>query len=212
MAPAAFRIPDIKLFERGVLLRLPFRFGVVTLTTCPQAFAKVRIRAKNGREEQGVAAELLAPKWFDKNLAFSNDDNFDQLRTSLQFAREAYLSDDGARPAFGHFAARAQDQIDAAATCGLNPLIAGFGPALLDRAILDALCRALDISFYRAIQRNVAGIDATLTPDLKGFDLDRFLGSLKPAPRRSAHRRSGRCNHSGGLAAPRQRWSPGDPR
>src|ERR1700687_2465123 len=71
MAPAAFRILEIKLFERGVVLRLPFRFGVVTLTACPQVFAKVRIRAENGREEEGAAAELLAPKWFDKNLALS---------------------------------------------------------------------------------------------------------------------------------------------
>jgi L-alanine-DL-glutamate epimerase-like enolase superfamily enzyme len=155
---------------------------VVTLTACPQAFAKVRIRTESGREAEGAAAELLAPKWFDKNLALSNDDNFDQLRASLQIAREAYLSDHGAQPAFGHFAVHTQDQIEAAAARGLNPLIAGFGPALLDRAILDALCRALDLSFYQAIQSNIAGIDATLTPDLKGFDLDGFLGSLKPAP------------------------------
>ncbi len=183
MAPAAFRILDIQLFERGVVLRLPFRFGVVTLTACPQAFVKVRIRTENGREEEGAAAELLAPKWFDKNLALSNDDNFDQLRASLQLAREAYLSDHGARPAFGHFAAHTQNLIDVAATRGLNPLVACFGPALLDRAILDALCRALDLSFYQAVGSNVAGIDTTLTPDLAGFDLDRFLGSLKPAPR-----------------------------
>jgi L-alanine-DL-glutamate epimerase-like enolase superfamily enzyme len=183
MTPAAFRILDIKLFERGVVLRLPFRFGVVTLTGCPQAFAGVRIRTENGREAEGAAAELLAPKWFDKNLALSNDDNFEQLRASLRLAREAYLSDQSPRPAFGHFAAHTQAQIDAGAARGLNSLIACFGPALLDRAILDALCRALDLSFYQAIQGNIAGIDTTLTPDLEGFDLDRFLGSRDPAPR-----------------------------
>jgi hypothetical protein len=183
MTPAALRILDIELFERPVLLRLPFRFGVVTLTACPQAFVKVRIQTEAGREVDGAAAELLAPKWFDKNLALSNEDNFDQLRASLRLAREAYLSDHSARPAFQHFAAHHQGQIDAAGACGLNPLIAGFGPALLDRAILDALCRALDISFYRAIQSNAAGLDATLTPDLGSFHLDNFLGSLRPAPR-----------------------------
>jgi L-alanine-DL-glutamate epimerase-like enolase superfamily enzyme len=183
MAPAALRILEIELFERPVVLRLPFRFGVVTLTACPQAFVKVRIQTETGREAEGAAAELLAPKWFDKNPILSNEDNFDQLRASLRLAREAYLSDHGARPAFRHFAAHHQGQIDAADALGLNPLIAGFGPALLDRAILDALCRALDISFYQAIQSNVAGIDATLTPDLSSFHLDDFLGSLKPAPR-----------------------------
>ena len=35
----------------------------------------------------------MAPKWFDKNLALSNEDNFDQLRDVLRLAREAYLAD-----------------------------------------------------------------------------------------------------------------------
>jgi L-alanine-DL-glutamate epimerase-like enolase superfamily enzyme len=183
MARTALRILDIELFERPVVLRLPFRFGVVTLTACPQAFVRVRVQTETGREAQGAAAELLAPKWFDKNLTLSNEDNFEQLRASLRLAQQAYLSDQAARPAFKHFAAYYQSQIDVAAARGLNSLIACFGPALIDRAILDALCRALGISFYQAIQGNVAGIDATLTPDLGGFDLGGFLGSLKPAPR-----------------------------
>src|ERR1700753_1654682 len=133
MTAANLTIAAIDLFERDVVLRLPFRFGGITLTACPQAFARVRIRTEDGREAEGAAAEVLAPKWFDKNLALSNDDNFEQLRLSLRLAREAYLSDRGLRSAFGHFAAHMQPQIDAAAACGLNPLIAGFGPALLDR-------------------------------------------------------------------------------
>lgn len=176
-----FRILDIQLYERGVVLRLPFRFGVVTLTACPQAFARVRIRTEDGREAEGAAAELLAPKWFDKNLALSNEDNFDQLRDSLALAREAYLATPEARTAFGHFAAHYQGQIEAGAARQLNPLVACYGPALLDRALLDALCRAQGLSFYAAVQANLPGIDARLTPDLAGFDLDAFFGTLQPA-------------------------------
>ncbi|MDQ5849228.1 MAG: mandelate racemase, partial [Pseudomonadota bacterium] len=47
-----------------------------------------------------------------------------------------------------------------------------YGPALIDRALLDALCRALGISFYDAIRKNVAGITARET---KGF-----LDTLQP--------------------------------
>jgi hypothetical protein len=182
MTPQPFQILEIELYERPVKLRLPFRFGVVTLTECPQAFVRVRIRATGGREAEGAAAELLAPKWFDKNLSLSNDDNFNQLRQSLRLAREAYLSDSAARPAFGHFSAHYRDQIDIAGAQGLNPLIACYGPALLDRALLDALCRAHDISFYQAIQKNLVGINDALTPDLAGFDLNGFLASLAPSP------------------------------
>ena len=53
---------------------------------------------------RGGAAELMAPKWFDKNLALSNDDNFHQLRDVLRLARDAYLADATPDSAFGHFA------------------------------------------------------------------------------------------------------------
>jgi len=138
---------------------------------------------------------MLAPKWFDKNLALSNEQNFDQLRLALSLARDLYL-DGKTRTAFDHFVAHYADQIAAGAAQGLNPLVAGYGPALIDRAVLDALCRALGISFYDAIRRNVAGIaPASFLPELAGFDIDRFLGALAPRDRIAAR-------HTVGLVDP----------
>jgi hypothetical protein len=45
----------------------------------------------------------------------------------------------------------------------------------LDRAILDALCRLNDVSFYEAIQGNLPGIESD------EFDVDPFLAKLRPA-------------------------------
>ena len=60
--------------------------------------------------------------------------------------------------------------------------MANYGPALIDRALLDALCRALGQPFHEVIRSNRAGIQVTpLTPDLAGFDLDAFLAGLRPA-------------------------------
>jgi hypothetical protein len=182
----SFRIVDIEFRERPVRLRLPFKFGVVTLTHAPQAFAFARIETADGKTALGAAAEMLAPKWFDKNLALTNEQNFDQLRLALSLARERYL-DGKARTAFGHFAAHYADQIAAGGRHGLNPLVSNYGPALIDRAVLDALCRALCISFADAIRRNVAGIAPTaLLPEFAGFDIERFLGSLAPRDRIAA--------------------------
>ena len=181
MNAPGFQVAAVELYERPVKLRMPFRFGVVTLTAAPQAFVRARIRLEDGREGWGAGAELLAPKWFDKNLALTNEDNFDQLRLALALAREAYL-DRGARSAFGHFAAHYREVIDAGGRHDLNPLVACFGPAQLDRAILDALCRLQRMSFHEAIQGNFAGIaPAELAPDLAGFDIDAFLARLHPA-------------------------------
>jgi len=176
-----FQVAAVELYERPVRLRMPFRFGVVTLTAAPQAFVRARIRLADGREGWGAGAEMLAPKWFDKNLALSNEDNFDQLRRALALAREAYLGG-GAASAFGHFAAHYRALIEAGARRGLNPLVASFGPAQLDRAILDALCRLERMSFYDAVQGNFAGIaPGPLAPDLADFDIEAFLARLHPA-------------------------------
>lgn len=165
-----FSIREIALYERPVKLRMPFRFGVVTLTECPQAFARARIELADGRIAWGAAAELMAPKWFDKNLALSNEDNFEQLRAVLRMAREAYLSDASADTGFGHFHRHHEAHVQRAAALEFNPLLASYGPALVDRAVFDALCRALGVSFYDAMRANLAGMDC-----------DDFLAGLRPA-------------------------------
>ena len=171
----------IDLFERDVRLRMPFRFGVVTLTQAPQVFARVRIRLVDGRHGEGMAAELLAPKWFDKNPALSNEENFDQLRLALGIARELYLGGTS-DSAYGHFTRHYRTQIDRAAAHGLNPLVANYGPAVIDRAVLDALCRALQQPFHAVIGNNLAGIGASEhIPDLAAFDFTGFLSRLRPA-------------------------------
>lgn len=164
------RIRELELFERPVKLRLPFRFGVVTLTECPQAFARARVEFADGTAAWGAAAELMAPKWFDKNLALSNEDNFEQLRGVLRMAREAYLSDATPATPYGHFVRHHDAHRKAAAAQGFNPLLASYGPALVDRAVLDAACRARGVSFYQAMQRNLVGMEQGA-----------FLAQLEPA-------------------------------
>ncbi len=173
-----FRIISVELLERDVRLRLPFRFGVVTLTEAPQAFARARIRLADGREAEGAAAEMMVPKWFRKDPARSNDDDIGQLRESLRAARAEY----GEAPedsAWGHFRSHAK-----------RGLAENFGPALVDRALLDALCRALGVSFYEAIRRNLIGASA-----FEGLDLPRVFARLEP-------RRALAARHTVGLADP----------
>jgi hypothetical protein len=180
-----FTVREVCLYEREVRLRLPFRFGVVTLTEAPQVFVRTRIELLDGSSHWGAAAELLAPKWFDKNLALSNEENFDQLRLALVLATDAYTEPARPRTAFGHFAAHYDQQIAAGAACGLNPLVASFGPAQIDRAVLDAMCRSAGCSFYQAMRANLPGIDPALLPaqlpDLVGFDMQQFLAQSTPA-------------------------------
>ena len=181
MAAPTFRITAIELYERPVALRIPFRFGAATVTHAPQAFVRAGIERNDGRQAQGAAAEMMIPKWFDKSPLKSNADNISDLRQSLFAAASAYVAQTPALTAFGHFAAHYAELITSGARAGLNPLIANYGAAVIDRAILDAVCRAGAVSFPVAIRTNLPGITTELTADLKGFDIDRFLGSLAPS-------------------------------
>ena len=185
MSPS-FSISAIELYERPVRLRLPFRFGAATVTQAPQAFVRARIRietaARTPVEATGAAAELMIPKWFDKSPGRSNAENTDDLRRALVGAAAAYASHHRPSTAFDHCAEHYRAIIAAGAARGLNALTACYGAALIDRALLDALCGALDVSFAAAINSNLAGIDARLTPDLAGFDMDGFLRRLSARP------------------------------
>jgi hypothetical protein len=181
-----FAIREIAFFERDVRLRMPFRFGVVTLSEATQAFVRARIRLEDGTEAEGAAAELLVPKWFDKDPRLTNEQNVDQLRTSLQIARDAYLAG-GENTAFGHWLDNYGPQIALCAVQELNALVACFGPALIDRALLDALCRGAGLSFFDAMARNLPGLAAPpWQQDFAAFDLSAFLAALKPRGRIAA--------------------------
>ncbi len=170
------KLASIDFLERDVKLRMPFRFGVITLTEAPQVFVRCRIRTEEGREAEGAAAELLAPKWFDKNPALSNEDNYEQLRDSLRRARAHYL-EHGMDTAWRHSSPG-------------KGLVENYGPALLDRAILDALCRALGVSFYEAIRKNLVGAGI-----FEGMDLEKVFANLNPSKSISAR-------HTVGLVDP----------
>jgi L-alanine-DL-glutamate epimerase-like enolase superfamily enzyme len=178
-AAPRLRVREVRVYERPVRLRIPFRFGVATLREAPQAFIHVRVARSDGAEAWGMAAELMVPKWFDKNTELANEQNFQQLRDSLILARDAYMAA-GAETAWRHFAGTYKDHLDRCARRGLNGLIASYGPALLDRAVLDALCRIEDVSFESAIRANLPGIAAgEVVDDLAGFDMTAFLAGLR---------------------------------
>jgi hypothetical protein len=175
------KLESVERYERDFKLRLPFRFGVITVTEGTQAVIRATIALEDGRTSTGVAAESLGAKWFDKNPTFSDAQNLDQLRQALHLAIGLYQQQGWSTP-FGLYASTYRDQIASGADLGLVPLVASYGPALLDRAILDALGKASGLSFAEMIARNVPGITAIdgVTPDLVGYDLPQFLSRLHP--------------------------------
>jgi L-alanine-DL-glutamate epimerase-like enolase superfamily enzyme len=177
--PPRIAVRDISFFERPVPFAKPFRFGSVVINASAQAFvrAEIEIEGKGKRKgtSVGAGAELMASKWFDKRAHLSPPQTVEQLRRSLAIARDLYLAGSGFDTAFGTHAAVIAAQVEACAKEDIPPLAAGFGPAEIDKAILDALLRGLGADFFGGMAKNVAGIDARLSPDLGDDDIAQFL-------------------------------------
>jgi hypothetical protein len=171
----------IEFTERPVRFRMPFRFGVARVEGAPQVFVHVEIELDDGTRAQGAAAELMVPKWFNKDPALTPEETVAQLRTALNVARDLYLSRGTFDTAFGLHAACHDTQIAICGGKGIPPLAACFGPAEIDKAILDALLRACGLDVFDGLMRNAMGLDARLTPDIDHEAIGDFLSSRAPA-------------------------------
>jgi hypothetical protein len=174
--PPRISVRDIALFERQVPFAKPFRFGAVTITSAAQVFVRAEIEIEGKGRSVGASAELMAPKWFDKRPHLSPEQTVWELRRALEIARGLYLSSSGFETTFGLHASRLTAQVEACAGEDIPPLAAIFGPAEIDKAILDALLRATATNFFDGMAQNIAGIDARLSPDLGNDDIAQFLG------------------------------------
>jgi hypothetical protein len=154
--PPRLAVRDIAFFERPVSFARPFRFGAVVINATPQAFVRVEIEVEGKGVATGASAELLVPKWFDKRPQLAPKETVEGLRRSLLIAREIYLGHKSFDTAFGLHAACIGAQVDACARDDIPPLAAAYGPAEIDKAILDALLRSVGMNFFdgRKYQRD----------------------------------------------------------
>ncbi len=155
--------------------RIPFRFGVHTMTEAPLALVEVVVEAEDGRRACGWASELVVPKWFDKSPERTIEQERAALLAGLADALEAAV-EAGDRPRtvfeiWQHCWAKCGEPAGRA-----GGLLAGFGTALVERAMLDALCRLLGAPFAQVLRSGATGFEAAaLDPALGGLSLNDAL-------------------------------------
>jgi hypothetical protein len=205
--PHRLTVRDIAFFERPVAFVRPFRFGAVTVNAAPQLFVRAEIEVEGKGVFTGASAEMLVPKWFDKRANLTPDQTVDELRRALLIARDLYLSHSGFETAFGLHARCITSQVEACAKEDIPPLAAAYGPAEIDKAILDALLRAARVDFFDGMIGNIAGIDARLSPDVQDEDIAQFLAGRKPLERVAIRHTVGlddTVEGGGGVADPKE--------
>jgi len=181
-------------FIRNLSLRVPFRYGIATMTRTPHFVARLRVEI-DGVSQHGFAADNLPPKWFTKNPDAAYSDEIADMIAVARHAAEIACTLPPAGTVFALWQAITHAQDAWAQARQIPPLLSGFGVSIVERAVIDAFCRATRTPFAQAVRGNTLGIDlASIHPELAGLSP---ADLLPPAPSRSVIVR-----HTVGMADP----------
>lgn len=174
----AIRPKEITFSTLPMHTRFPFQYGIASMTELPHRIVRLEVEI-DGRQAVGIASEGLPPKWFTKNPAttFEEQDLPDMERAIAQ-AAEFLLVQDGALPFFESWQALHARQSAWAAANAVPPLLASLGTSLMERALLDALCRHLRRPLHALTDELVD--PGAIHPELAGRKPSDFLPA-KPA-------------------------------
>lgn len=169
----------VELFRHQLKARMPFRYGIATMTEVPHVVLRLTFDFA-GRTQAGVAADHLPPKWFTKDPA---RDPLEEIDEMLLVIRAAVRHARGIRAAtpFAFWRELYAAQADWAEKQNLPPLLAQFGVTLVERALIDAFCRAQATTFPAALRENRFGIDlGAIHPSLAGTSPGDWLPAAPP--------------------------------
>ncbi len=165
-------------------LRLPFRFGMVTLERV--SLCTLRLDAEcDGERVSGYASDLMVPKWFEKNPDLSLDEDEANLWSSVRSAVDGAI-DEGPATAFSLWRALYRRQVEPVER--ERRLVAGFGVALVERALLDALGRRRGAPLRDVLRSGATGFEpGELHRELAAWDGAQALGARVPQQMRVRH-------------------------
>lgn len=173
------RIVETSLWRKHLHARMPFKYGIVTMTELPHVFLQATCEF-DGVVATGTAADHLPPKWFTKDPTKDPLVEIEDMLVVIRHAVKAATSVQ-APTVFSWWQQVYQAQDDWSQAEKIPPLLAHFGTSLIERAVIDAFCRAKGISFATAVQQNALGIDlGAVRPELANSVPSDWLPSSLP--------------------------------
>jgi hypothetical protein len=153
-----FTIEPFDSFMLPARTRFPFRYGIASMTDVPHLFLRTRVNA-GAHSSAGVTAEGLPPKWFTKDPATTFDQDLPVMLETIAHAASAAESVASQPVQFFDFWNEVYRQQDTwGRSRDIPPLLAGLGVSLVERAVLDGLCRATGEPLHRKIAANRLGV------------------------------------------------------
>src|SRR5437870_2737380 len=150
-----------------IRLRMPFKYGIATMTSTPHVFVRLFVEV-DGKPSVGIAADYLPPKWFTKDPARPLDEEIVEMLGVVQHGLRLAIGMQG-DSSFDVWRALHDEQAIWGKREGLPPLLTSFGATLVERAVIEACCRALAQPFHRVLRSNHLGVRLdNIHPELKG--------------------------------------------
>ena len=146
-----------ELFRFEHRARIPFRYGIATMTECPHAIVRLTFDI-DGMSQVGLAADHLPPKWFTKDPNRALEEEVDEMVRVLR-AAVTHAKSIRAGTAFAFWRQLYEAQAAWAAKPELPPLLAHFGTSFVERALIHALCCAKGASLSDAMRENFLGLE-----------------------------------------------------
>lgn len=187
------RVQEGDIHLTNLKTRMPFKYGIATMTRMPMAFVRVALEM-DGRTVFGVSSDLLPPKWFTKIPDSDVDAEVHEMLAVIARALEVSIGIEGESP-FEIWQELYETQDIWSESDDVPPLLAHFGTSMVERAVIDAFCRGMGDSLYRLLFADKLGVDlGAVHPILHGKTPADLLST---SPRRTAIAR-----HTVGLADP----------
>ena len=152
------RVTGVDLELHNCTTRIPFRFGIHTLTEAPMAVVSLTAETSDGTALAGWSSELLVPRWFEKDPDRTVEDDIRSLIDSIGSAGEI-LTDGTLASVFDHYWRMLEARVLCVPVGAPDRLTRGFGCAIWERAMMDATCRGVGLPFIEALDCDLFRID-----------------------------------------------------
>jgi len=155
----AVRVLATDLRVVNMQTRMPFKYGIATLTALPHVFLRVQLDV-DGVKQWGVAADHLPPKWFTKKPTAPFESDIAEMLDVIGHARQVAEAVEEADSVFDLWMQvyTMQKRWAANEKPDYPPLLWAFGVTLVERAVISAFCQAAAVTFADAVRGNALGI------------------------------------------------------
>ena len=199
-----FNLRHLEIASFPTTTRMPFRYGIAELTAMPHIFMRATVDADGTSTVYGVSADGLLPRWFEKDPDAPFQRDLDRIWEVIQHAGSLALAYGDFDQPFHLWRDLYDEQLAWGEANGFAPLLAHFGLTLIERAVLDAVCRAHKRPFATLLADGTITIDADRVPDAPSPSA--LQGVLRAAPLANVHAR-----HTVGMADPLTRADVREP-